>query len=152
VRNTANPTQLNGGYKSNVIPDSAEAVVDTRFLPGQQEEVYAKIEELAGPNVKVESIVTDVALDQPFDAPLVHKMIEALHAEDPGTPILPYALSGGTDNKAMSRLGIRGYGFAPLQLQPDLDFPALFHSVDERVPIAGLEFGVRVLERFLRDC
>jgi acetylornithine deacetylase/succinyl-diaminopimelate desuccinylase-like protein len=152
TRNTANPTQLDAGYKSNVIPDSAQAMVDTRFLPGQQEEVFATIEELAGPNVKVESIVTDVALDQPFDAPIVHKMIEALHVEDPGTPILPYALSGGTDNKSMSRLGIRGYGFAPLQLPPELDFPALFHGVDERVPIEGLEFGVRVLEHFLRDC
>lgn len=152
VRNTANPTQLNAGYKTNVIPNSAEAVVDTRFLPGDQEEVLDKIEELAGPRVKVESIVTDVALEQPFDAPLVDKMIEALHSEDPGAPILPYALSGGTDNKSMSRLGIRGYGFAPLRLPPELDFPALFHGVDERVPIEGLGFGVRVLERFLRDC
>lgn len=152
VRNTSNPTQLRAGYKANVIPDSAEGVVDSRFLPGQQEEVLAQIERLAGPYVKVEPIVTDVALEQPFDAPIVHKMMEALHAEDPGAPILPYALSGGTDNKSMSRLGIRGYGFAPLQLPPELDFPALFHGVNERVPVEGLRFGVRVMGRFLADC
>jgi acetylornithine deacetylase/succinyl-diaminopimelate desuccinylase-like protein len=152
VRNTSNPTQLDGGYKANVIPNTATGVVDTRPLYGQHEEVMAVISELAGPHVKVEPIVTDIALEAPFSGPLVDAMIAALHSEDPGAPVLPYALSGGTDNKHMSRIGITGYGFAPLQLPPDLDFPALFHGVDERVPVAGLEFGVRVMERFLRTC
>ncbi|MCJ7826984.1 MAG: M20/M25/M40 family metallo-hydrolase, partial [Demequinaceae bacterium] len=152
LRNTANTTRLSAGCQSNVIPDRAEAVIDTRVLAGQEEKVLAKIEELAGPRVKVEPIRTDIAIEQPFDVPLVHKMAEALQAEDPGAVVLPYALSGGTDNKHLSRLGIAGYGFAPLRLPPDLDFPAQFHGVDERVPIDGLEFGVRVLERFLRDC
>lgn len=149
VRNTSNPTQLNAGYKANVIPNVATGVVDTRFLYGQQEEVLAQVEQLCGPQVKVEPIVTDIALESPFSGPLVDAMIASLHAEDPGAPILPYALSGGTDNKHLHRIGITGYGFAPLQLPPDLDFPSLFHGVDERVPIDGLRFGVRVLERFI---
>jgi len=65
---------------------------------------------------------------------------------------VPYMLSGATDNKAFHELGIVGYGFAPLRLPADLDFTALFHGVDERVPIDALEFGTRVLERFLRSC
>ena len=60
-------------------------------------------------------------------------------------------MSGGTDGKAFSRLGIRCYGFAPLRLPPELDFASLFHGVDERVPVAGLQFGARVLDRFLRS-
>ncbi len=152
VRNTSNPTQLDGGYKSNVIPDQATAVIDTRYLPGQQEEVLRTVERLAGPNVKVEQIIVDIAVEQPFDTAIVDRMISALDAEDPGAPVLPYALMGGTDNKSMAKIGIAGYGFAPLQLPPDLDFPALFHGVDERVPVDGLRFGVRVMERFLRDC
>ena len=152
VRNTSNPTQIDGGYKANVIPNTATGVVDTRPLYGQHEEVVAVISELAGPNVKVEPLVSDIALEVPFSGPLVDAMIASLHSEDPGAPVLPYALSGGTDNKHMSRIGITGYGFAPLQLPPDLDFPSLFHGVDERVPVAGLEFGVRAMERFLRTC
>jgi acetylornithine deacetylase/succinyl-diaminopimelate desuccinylase-like protein len=152
VRNTSNPTQLDGGYKANVIPGAATGVVDTRPLYGQHEEVAAVISELAGPNVKVEPLVSDIALEVPFSGPLVDAMIASLHSEDPGAPVLPYALSGGTDNKHMSRIGITGYGFAPLQLPPDLDFPSLFHGVDERVPVEGLEFGVRVMETFLRTC
>jgi acetylornithine deacetylase/succinyl-diaminopimelate desuccinylase-like protein len=152
VRNTSNPTQLDAGYKANVIPNNAAGVVDTRPLFGQHEEVVAVVQELAGPNIKVEPIVSAIALEVPFSGPLVDAMIDSLHAEDPGAPVLPYALSGGTDNKHLSSIGITGYGFAPLQLPPELDFPALFHGVDERVPIASLEFGVRVMERFLRSC
>lgn len=58
-------------------------------------------------------------------------------------------LSGGTDAKAFAKLGIRCFGFAPLQLPPELDFAALFHGVDERVPVEALRFGTRVMEHFI---
>jgi acetylornithine deacetylase/succinyl-diaminopimelate desuccinylase-like protein len=76
--------------------------------------------------------------------------VSALQEEDPGAEVLPYMVSGGTDNKALSRLGITGYGFAPLRLNPELDFAAMFHGVDERVNIDALTFGARVLERVIR--
>jgi len=79
-------------------------------------------------------------------------MKQALLAEDPGAAILPYCLSGGTDNKALSTLGITGYGFAPLRLPADLDFAPMFHGIDERVPLDSLEFGARVLQRLLAAC
>jgi acetylornithine deacetylase/succinyl-diaminopimelate desuccinylase-like protein len=79
-------------------------------------------------------------------------MRAALLTEDPHAHAIPYLMSGGTDAKAFSRLGIIGYGFAPLQLPPDLDFAALFHGIDERVPLSALRFGVVVLDRFLRTC
>ncbi len=151
LRNTANPTQLSAGYKSNVIPGRAEAVLDGRFLPGQGDAFRAAVEELAG-GVRVEQILTDVALEVPFTGDLVDAMVAALHAEDPEAAVLPYSLSGGTDNKSLSRLGIAGYGFAPLRLPATLDFPAMFHGVDERVPVDALRFGVRVLDRLLVTC
>ncbi len=73
--------------------------------------------------------------------PLVDRMRSALEAEDPGAKVLPYCLSGGTDNKSFSHLGIRGYGFAPLRLPAGMDFAGMFHGVDERVPVDALEFG-----------
>jgi acetylornithine deacetylase/succinyl-diaminopimelate desuccinylase-like protein len=76
-------------------------------------------------------------------------MSTALRAEDPVARPVPYCLSGGTDAKAFSELGIRGFGFTPLRLPPDLDFAGMFHGVDERVPVDGLRFGARVLDRFL---
>lgn len=152
VRNTSNPTMVEAGYKTNVIPDTAIGYVDSRYLHGQQEQVLRQIEELAGTHVKVEPYITERSLEVPFEGALVDKMIAALGAEDPDAPVLPYSLMGGTDNKHLAALGITGYGFAPLQLPPDLDFPSLFHGIDERIPVDSLHFGTRVLERFLRDC
>jgi acetylornithine deacetylase/succinyl-diaminopimelate desuccinylase-like protein len=152
LRNTANPTQLGAGYKANVIPGAAEAVLDTRFLPGHEESALATIRELAGPDVRVEDIHRDVALEAPFSGDLVDAMVSSLLAEDPDATVLPYSLSGGTDNKSLVRLGITGYGFAPLRLEAELDFSAMFHGVDERVPTTALQFGVRVLDRLLQTC
>jgi acetylornithine deacetylase/succinyl-diaminopimelate desuccinylase-like protein len=152
IRNTANPTMLGAGYKSNVIPGSAEATIDTRFLPGREDELIAKIDELAGEGITRETIVRDIAVETSFDGDVVDAMAAALRTEDPGARPVPYLMSGGTDAKSFSLLGIRCFGFAPLRLPADLDFMSLFHGIDERVPIDALHFGVRVLDRFLSSC
>jgi acetylornithine deacetylase/succinyl-diaminopimelate desuccinylase-like protein len=152
LQDTANFTMAEAGYKHNVIPQSASAALDCRFLPGHDDDLLATIRELAGEHVEVQVVHRDIALDAPFEGPLVEAMTAALLAEDPGAQVLPYCLSGGTDNKALSTLGITGYGFAPLQLPADLDFAPMFHGIDERVPVAALEFGARVLQRFVATC
>jgi acetylornithine deacetylase/succinyl-diaminopimelate desuccinylase-like protein len=151
VRDTANPTMLKAGYKANVIPSSAEAVVDCRVLPGRQEAFLREVDELLGPDVTREWVTDLPPVETEFEGPLVDAMIAALQAEDPGSKAVPYMLSGGTDAKAFSQLGMRCFGFAPLRLPPDLDFASLFHGIDERVPVDALKFGTRVLDRFLRS-
>jgi len=152
LRDTANPTMLDAGYKANVIPSTAQAVVDCRVLPGRQAAFEREVDELLGPDVTREWVVNLPPVQTTFDGDLVAAMDAAIQREDPGARTIPYMLSGGTDAKAFSRLGMRCFGFAPLRLPPDLDFAALFHGVDERVPIDGLVFGTRVLDRFLRSC
>ncbi|WP_427923481.1 M20/M25/M40 family metallo-hydrolase [Streptomyces sp. cg40] len=149
LSNTANPTQLNAGYKVNVIPGEATANIDGRFLPGHEEEFLADLDRILGPKVKREDVHSDKALETSFDGPLVEAMQSSLLAEDPTAKAIPYMLSGGTDAKSFDDLGIRGFGFAPLKLPPELDFAGMFHGVDERVPVEGLKFGVRVLDRFI---
>lgn len=151
LQNTSNPTFLKSGYKANVIPGTAEAMIDIRTLPGQHEQVLEIVRELAGEGIDISTIHNDVSLETPFAGNLVDAMIDSLHTEDPGSTVLPYTLSGGTDNKSLSRLGIRGYGFAPLQLPAELDFTGMFHGVDERVPVDSLKFGSRVLDRLLSN-
>ena len=149
LRNSTNPTGLTAGYKHNVIPGKAQATVDVRFLPGQEEEVMTTLRELAGEGVDFSHEHRDISLEVPFSGDLVDLMVDSLQAEDPGAPVLPFMMSGGTDNKSLSRLGIAGYGFAPLRLPADLDFTGLFHGIDERVPVEALDFGCRVLHRML---
>ncbi|MBG0567464.1 M20/M25/M40 family metallo-hydrolase [Actinoplanes aureus] len=151
LRNTANPTRLEAGYKDNVIPGKASATVDCRTLPGQADAFLAELREVIGPDVDIEHVHQQPAVETSFDGALVDAMGAALRAEDPGARTVPYLMSGGTDAKAFATLGIRCFGFAPLRLPPDLNFSALFHGIDERVPVEGLKFGVRVLDRLLRN-
>ncbi|KIF73725.1 hypothetical protein QR77_06440 [Streptomyces sp. 150FB] len=150
--NTATPTMLDAGYKANVIPGQATAHVDGRYLPGYEEEFLADLDRILGPRVKREDIHSNKAVETTFDGKLVEAMQSALVAEDPIARAVPYMLSGGTDAKSFDDLGIRGFGFAPLKLPPELDFAGMFHGVDERVPVDGLQFGVRVLDRFIDLC
>jgi acetylornithine deacetylase/succinyl-diaminopimelate desuccinylase-like protein len=152
LRNTAQPTMLGAGYKVNVIPGQASAHVDGRYLPGYKDEFHEELDRVLGPRVRRETVHEDKAVETDFDGPLVAAMQSALSAEDPIARAVPYTLSGGTDAKSFSELGIRCFGFAPLQLPPELDFAGMFHGVDERVPVDGLTFGVRVLDRFIDAC
>jgi acetylornithine deacetylase/succinyl-diaminopimelate desuccinylase-like protein len=152
LRDTANPTMLKAGYKANVIPATAEAVIDCRVLPGRQAAFEREIDELIGPGITREWISELGSYETSFDGDLVDSMNAALLAADPEARIVPYMLSGGTDAKAFADLGIRCFGFVPLRLPPELDFAALFHGVDERVPVDALQFGARVLENFLQNC
>ena len=149
LNNTANPSMLEAGYKANVIPQSASAVVDGRTLPGYEKELLDTVRSLVGEHVTVESLVSDIPLEVEFGGPLVDAMMNAIKSEDPDGIPIPYLLSGGTDNKALAKLGILGYGFSPLKLPADLDFVGLFHGIDERVPIDSLQFGARTLHHFL---
>jgi acetylornithine deacetylase/succinyl-diaminopimelate desuccinylase-like protein len=152
LHDTANPTMLKAGYKANVIPATAEAVIDCRILPGRKAAFEAEIDQLIGPDVSREWIRDLDSYETTFDGDLVDAMNAALLSLDPDARTVPYMLSGGTDAKAFARLGIRCFGFSPLRLPPDLDFSSLFHGVDERVPIDSLRFGTEVLAHFLTHC
>ena len=145
LRTGSNPSQLSAGYKANVIPGSARATIDVRPIPGSEEDMMQTLKSLAGPGVEIEPQTQDIGLEVPFEGELIDRMVDLIARHDPGASVLPYMLSGGTDNKSLSKLGIRGYGFTPLQLPDGFDFPAMFHGVDERVPISALYFGCGVL-------
>jgi acetylornithine deacetylase/succinyl-diaminopimelate desuccinylase-like protein len=151
VRHTANPTMLTAGYKTNVIPADAMAVIDGRFLPGLQDDFMSEIRMLVGDGLEIRPQTIERSVETTFDGKLVDAIKSSILAEDPAARILPYTLSGGTDAKALDKLGIRCFGFAPLKLPAGLDFAALFHGVNERVPVSSLEFGARVFDRFLEE-
>lgn len=151
LQNTANPSMLTAGYKVNVIPSIATAHIDGRVIPGYEAEFDETIKNLVGDRIEMEYVGNDIAIEAPFDTVTVDLMASVLRAEDPQAVAVPYMISGGTDAKALTTLGIHCYGFSPLQMPPDLDYWSLFHGVDERVPVEGLKFGVRTLDRFMRQ-
>ncbi|NPC96372.1 M20/M25/M40 family metallo-hydrolase [Nocardioides sp. zg-DK7169] len=149
LRNSTNPTMLQAGYKVNVIPTEATAHVDGRFLPGYEDEFFATLRELVGDGVDIDMVSHQQPWESPYEGDLVRAMTRSILAEDDDALVAPYLMGAGTDAKHFRKLGMRSYGFAPLRLPADLDFTALFHGVDERVPVDALEFGARVFDRFL---
>ncbi|MGH3621026.1 MAG: M20/M25/M40 family metallo-hydrolase, partial [Sciscionella sp.] len=149
VRNSTTPTVLSAGYKVNVIPGTAQADVDVRVLPGTEEGLLAGVDELLGNDVTREFIAHQPPVQAPVDSTWFDAMAAALVAEDKDAVVVPYCMGGGTDAKAFSQLGMDCYGFAPLWVPEGFDYRAMAHGVDERVPVEGLEFGTRVLARFL---
>ena len=151
LRNVTNPTMFDAGYKVNVIPTEAIAHLDGRFLPGFEDDFFQTLRTLCGEGIDIDFVSHQQPWESPYDGALVDAMSRSLLAEDPDGLVAPYLLSAGTDAKHFRKLGLRSYGFAPLRLPEELDFTALFHGVDERVPIDALEFGARVLDRFLDE-
>jgi acetylornithine deacetylase/succinyl-diaminopimelate desuccinylase-like protein len=149
IRDTANATAIVGGDKINVIPSTATAKIDGRFLPGRREEFLAEIDELLGPDIQREWFVFSDALETDPSAELISEMERSLRVLDSGARAVPYLLSAGTDAKHFARLGMRCFGFCPLRLPANLDFWSMFHGVNERIPLDALQFAVRVMARLL---
>lgn len=152
LHNTATPTGLRAGVKTNVIPSTAEATIDGRTLPGFDPESFlAEVQSVIGENFDYEITNASPPLETRYDTPLYALMAEKLKAHDPAARVVPVLMVGATDAKYLARLGVPSYGFAPIQMPPGLDFSSLFHVHDERAPITGLGWGVRVLYDVVKE-
>jgi acetylornithine deacetylase/succinyl-diaminopimelate desuccinylase-like protein len=149
VRNSTTPTVLEAGYKVNVIPGVAQAQIDTRVLPGTEEEMFAEVDRLLGPDIRREFLAHQPPVQAPVDSPWFAAMAAALEAEDPEAVVVPFCMGGGTDAKAFASLNVDCFGFAPLWVPEGFEHRLMAHGVDERVPVEGLRFGTNVLDRFL---
>lgn len=147
LHNTATPTGLRAGQKTNVIPSVAEATIDGRLLPGfTPETFFEEVENTIGPGYHIEPELIAPPIEASHDTALFRLISETILRHDPAaTHVLPYMMSGATDAKYLAPLGIPTYGFAPIKLPPDMPFMELFHAHDERAPISGLGWGVEVL-------
>jgi acetylornithine deacetylase/succinyl-diaminopimelate desuccinylase-like protein len=149
-KNVSNVTMVQGGYKENVVPETASIVIDCRFLPGHRDQTVARLAEAVGPDIELEIELELPAFESAFEGELVEIIQEVIGQLDEGAVVLPHLIPGGTDAKQLRRIGITGYGFIPLRLPADFAFPAMFHGVNERVPLDALMFGERVLTEILR--
>lgn len=151
LHNTATPTGLRAGYKTNVIPGVAEATIDGRTLPGFTDDMFmAEARAVLGEGFAYDITLTSPPIQTRTDTRLYALMAETLQAHDPRGHAVPYMMSGATDAKYLAPLGVPSYGFAPMQLPPGLKFMEMFHAHNERAPVDGLGWGVRVLYEVVR--
>ena len=143
--NTVTPTILRAGYKDNVIPGEATVILDGRTLPGENEHSFmAELREIVGPEPKLEVVKAAEPAEANPDTPLFRLIAQRTEAADPGARAIPWMLPGATDSKFYAQLGAVCYGFAPVKLDPKMPFGALYHGNDERMPIAGFRWGLRL--------
>ena len=156
LRNTATPTRLQSGEAINVLPGTASVDIDGRLAPGQSaadliEELKDVIRPITGDAARFEILQESPAVSFSKETPLFEQMKKSLLDADPESYIVPSIIPGFTDSRNYARLGATCYGFYPLQLPEDLDFAAMFHGHDERIPTAGFHWGTEVLAETLRE-
>jgi acetylornithine deacetylase/succinyl-diaminopimelate desuccinylase-like protein len=151
LHNTVNATIVSGGLKINVIPSEVQVQLDGRLLPGfGPEDMVRELRQVVGPDPELE--VQLVGPAQPdIDLSQLELFASVLREADPGCVPLPYLVTGGTDARHFAKLGIRTYGFLPLNNPADFNGATTIHAADERVPITALEFGAQcVFEAVMR--
>ncbi len=150
-RDTISPTIINGGQQENAVPSEVQLLLDCRLLPGStQSDIVRQVMSLVGDNAEVH---VERYEDRPptVDMTLLPYLSNLLETADPGSKAIPYMVAGGTDAKWFHHLGIDTYGFTPMRLPPSLNFMALFHGPDERIPIDALNFGTALMHQAVNN-
>lgn len=155
LSNTASPTVVRAGNKTNVIPGVAEVEIDGRTLPGQSEgDFLRELQAVLGPDVELEVIRSAPAtVTEPVASPLYDVIARQVLAREPDAVVVPYMIPGFTDAKYFTQLGARWYGFSPVKIEKasGIRFADMFHGHDERVPVAGLHWGTEVLSAVVHE-
>jgi acetylornithine deacetylase/succinyl-diaminopimelate desuccinylase-like protein len=146
LRNTASPTVLSGGRKVNVIPSSASVLVDGRMLPGQTvDDFLAEVRRVVGGDLGVRVLEQHEGTVFRTDTPLYEAIRRVIQEHHPGAIAVPLMIPGFTDSHAYAKLGATCYGFSPVKMPRGLNFTGLYHGHDERIPVDGFAWGLRVL-------
>ena len=151
LHNTVNATIVSGGLKINVIPSEVRLQLDGRLLPGfNPDDMLRELRPMVGPEPEIEVTLAGPAQPE-VDLSQFDLFASVLKEADPGCVPVPSLVTGGTDARHFARLGIRTYGFLPLNIPPDFNSSPTIHAADERVPVSALEFGAEcVFEAVMR--
>ena len=152
LRNTVSPTVLSGGHKVNVIPSSASVLVDGRMLPGQTVDGFlAEVQRVVGPDLRVRVLEQHEGQVFRTDTPLYEAITKVIEKHHPGAIAVPFMIPGFTDSHAYAGLGATCYGFSPVKMPRGLNYTRLYHGHDERIPIEGFAWGLRVLVDLVQE-
>ncbi len=154
LSNTAAATVVRAGNKTNVIPGLAEFEIDGRTLPGQtDDDLLRELRAVLGPDVELTVMKSAPPIvTEPVASPLFDLIKHEVEHREPGAVVVPYLIPGFTDAKYFTQTGARWYGFSPVKIDKGsgIKFADMFHGHDERIPVAGLAWGVEVLDAVVR--
>lgn len=150
LRNTVSATMVGGSSNFNVIPGEATVDLDGRLLPGfGPDDLIREVRAIGGDEGEVEVVRFEPGPSR-LDMGLFDTLAGIIKEADPEGVPCPLLLSGVTDGRFFSRLGIQTYGFLPMSLPEDFNFMGMVHGIDERIPVEALEFGARAIHQALQ--
>lgn len=150
LHNTVSATILHASEKVNVIPSVVSVEMDGRLLPGYKpDDMIGELRQIIGEDVELEVVRHDPGPAEP-DMGLFDTLADILAEADPGGVPVPLLLSGVTDGRFLSRLGIQTYGFLPMLLPEDFNFMQTIHAADERIPAEAIDFGANAIYKALQ--
>ncbi len=154
MRDTISPTIVQGGNKENVIPEKCEAVIDCRILPGQTAAEFRKflLEKVKVADIELQLEMVPDPTESPMDTELYSAVEKIVAKHDPDGIVIPFLMTGATDSRFLRKKGITSYGFIPFKsAKPPEEYLTTIHSVDERLPIDGLEFSMKMFFELMAD-
>ena len=150
LHNTVSATILHGSDKINVIPSEVSVDIDGRLLPAcRPDDMVAELRQIVDNHIEFEIIRYDPGPSEP-DMGLFDTLTDILREADPDGIALPLLLSGVTDGRFFSRLGIQTYGFLPMLLPKDFNLSQSIHAADERIPVEAMDFGANAIYKLLQ--
>ncbi|MDQ4079824.1 MAG: M20/M25/M40 family metallo-hydrolase [Gemmatimonadota bacterium] len=146
LRNGISLTLIDGGIRTNVIPTEATANLNIRTLPGESiDSLVKRLRRVVGDSLVRFEIDRDT-IDAPassFRSPMFVAIADAVRTVDSTMTVVPYMSTGATDSARLRAWGVQTYGILPFPLAPEDE--ERMHGNDERVPVAALLFGVKVI-------
>jgi len=153
TRITISPDVIHGGVKTNIVPDSCEAQVDIRILPGQSwEYVLNELKEILG-DVQAEPLQYHLPSFSSSDSKYYHLVEETLKEYVGDGPILQTISTGATDSRYLREMGIPSYGIGVLTLNMDKALSDSVHGKNEKIDVASLrlktDFLIKLAKKYL---
>ncbi|MFE3543824.1 M20/M25/M40 family metallo-hydrolase [Nocardia sp. NPDC059177] len=151
IRTTAVPTVLEGSKGTNVMAESARAVINVRVLTG--ETVAGTVERIRkrinDPQIRLDIITSaEPTPVSPTTGPAFERVEKAVAATFPGVLTAPFLVVGASDARHLARISDYVYRFYPFEL--DADARGRIHSTDERLTVDALAAGIRFYAAVLR--
>jgi acetylornithine deacetylase/succinyl-diaminopimelate desuccinylase-like protein len=155
TRMTVSPNVVRGGVKTNIIPDSCEAEIDIRFMPGQDRSyVLDELGKITG-DAEIEITQYNSPTFSDADSKFYHVIESTLKEFITESPIVPSISSGGTDSRFLRDIGIPCYGIGVMTFKSDQSMRQAVHGKDEKLDIESLrlksDFLKKLAENYLSE-
>lgn len=137
MRTSVVPTVMDAGFRKNVIPSEASAILDIRMLPDEDVEGFYELlaDVIDDPRVSIvpEDIYRPAAPPSELDNEMFQTLERVARSMYPEVTVLPTMSTGATDMAQVRAKGVQAYGVGPARTMAEMTSGRGAHGDDERI-------------------